>query len=255
MNVLPLIVTGPSPTPEWVWNPPGEVVAPILLYHHIAEKTPPSRYFLPPQVFEQQILSLQRWGYTVIPLSLLATAIQEGAMLPPKPVVITFDDGYKDVFKQAFPILQQYGYVGAVYPIVKQIGTRGYMDGADLKQLAEAGWEIGSHSWTHTSLRSSTVNLEHEIVDSRKEIKDLLGLPVLSFSFPYGLTSKYVTKQVKEANYQFAVGLGISYRHTEKTLYYLSRIEVRSDYDINEFAALLPWSDIHIQPTQTPNDR
>ena len=231
----------PDPTAGWIWNPPGVTFAPILLYHHVADRTPKSRYFVRPQVFEEQVRSLKEWGYTSIPVSMLVEAVREGAELPPEPVVFTFDDAYRDVYTNAFPIMKRYGFTGVVYVIAGQIGEGNYMSKSELQELVEAGWEIGSHGWTHTSLRSPTVHLEKEIFDSRQALKELFGKNVKSFAFPYGLTSKYVTGLVKEAGYRGAVGLGISYRHTEKTLYYLSRLEVRSNYDLKKFAGLLPW--------------
>jgi peptidoglycan/xylan/chitin deacetylase (PgdA/CDA1 family) len=232
----------PLPTPEWIWHEPGEVIIPILLYHHIDERTPASRYFLPPDQFEEQIHLLQRWGYTSISLPLLLEALTEGAYLPPRSVIITFDDGNRDVYTHAYPILKRFGYTGMVYVIASEIGVGKYMDARQLRQLAKHGWEIGSHSWTHASLRNPAVNLEREIDKSRQEIEEVIDISVESFSFPYGLTSKYVTGLVKEAGYKSAVGLGGSFRHTKKTRFYLSRIEIRSNYDLKQFAALLPWS-------------
>jgi len=236
------ISPSPSPTPEWVWNPPGEVIAPILIYHHIVKREPANRYFLSPAVFEAQMVALQHWGYTSITLSLLVEALTEGALLPPKPVVITIDDGYLEVYTHAFPILKRLGFTGAVYVIAGQVGVGKYMNATELSELAAAGWEIGSHSWTHNSLRNPAVKLPHEIDESRQMLEELLDIPVDTFAFPYGLTSKYVTGLVKDAGYQSAVGLGGSFRHTKKTRYYLSRIEVRSNYDLKRFASLLPWS-------------
>jgi peptidoglycan/xylan/chitin deacetylase (PgdA/CDA1 family) len=237
-----MISLAPSPTPDWAWNPPGEVVAPILIYHHIAKREPANRYFLSPAIFEAQMVALQHWGYTSIPLSLLVQALSEGAYLPPRPVVITFDDGYREVYTHAFPIMQRLGFSGVVYMIAGQVGVGKYMAPAELGELAAAGWEIGSHGWTHTSLRSPAAKLPREIDESRLALEELLAVPVETFAFPYGLTSKYVTGLVKEAGYQSAVGLGGSFRHTKKTRYYLSRIEVRSNFDMKRFASLLPWS-------------
>jgi len=234
----------PSPTPEWIWNSPGEVIAPILLYHHIAVRDPPSRYFLSPEVFEDQMKVLHRWGYTAIPLSLLVQALVDGAELPPRSVVITFDDGYRDVFTHAFPIMRRYGFRGVVYVIAGQVGTGKYMKAGELRELAEAGWEIGSHSWSHPNLRSQSANLPREIVESRLKLEELLHSPLETFAFPYGLTAQYITGLVIDAGYEAAVGLGTSSRHTEKTRYYLSRMEVRSEYDLKQFKALLPWSGI-----------
>jgi len=222
--------------------------APILLYHHVAERTPRSRYFVPPHTFEMQVRTLKEWGYTSISISKLIDAVRDGAELPPEPVVFTFDDAYRDVYKNAFPILERYGFTGVVYVIAGQVGKGGYMSKAELEELVDAGWEIGSHGWSHTSLRSAEVNLEKEIVDSRRTLKRMLDGPVDIFAFPYGLTSKYVTGLVKEAGYRGAVGLGTSNRHTQKTLFYLSRQEVRSNYDLVTFAGLLPWAGVIEEP-------
>ena len=242
----------PSPTTEWTYNPPGEVIAPILIYHHIADKTPANRYFVSPKVFETQIRYLQRWGYTSIPLSLLVKALTAGAELPPRPVVITFDDGYRDVYTYAFPILRRYGFSGVVYIIAGGIGVGKYMNAGELRELAAAGWEIGSHSWTHAKLRNTSPKLDREIVESRQRLEELLDQPVETFNFPYGLTSKYITGLVQDAGYVAAVGLGPSFRHTLKTRYYLSRIEVRSNYDFEQFSKLLPWAGDVETEDQTP---
>jgi peptidoglycan/xylan/chitin deacetylase (PgdA/CDA1 family) len=244
----------PSPTPEWTWNPPGNVDVPILLYHHIAGKVPASRYFISPAVFEDHLRILQSWGYTSIPLSLLVQALTEGAFLPPRPVVITFDDGHRDVYTHAYPLMEHYGFTGVVYAIAGQVGLGKYMDAGELGELAAAGWEIGSHSWTHTSLRSPAAKLPREIVESRQALEELLGVPVETFAFPYGLTSKYVTGLVKDAGYQSAVGLGGLFHHTKKTRYYLSRIEVRSNYDLKKFTSLLPWAGDPIDAGPPSND-
>jgi len=112
-----------------------------------------------------------------------------------------------------------------------------------IRHLAAAGWEIGSHSWTHTDLRRSGVDLNHEIKDSRLALEQLLGAPVTAFAFPYGITSPYITRLVQDAGYQVGLGLGGTYRHNEKRRYYLSRIEVQGGYDLEAFARLLPWGE------------
>ncbi len=225
----------------WSWNPPGMVVAPILLYHHVADGASRSRYIVPVREFEKQMHSLHKWGYTSIPFSLLSAALREGAYLPSKPVVITFDDGYADNYQQAFPVMLRYGYVGNLFLIVDQLDYKGYLTTAQVKDLVAAGWEIGSHTFSHTSLRSPRVRMEHEIDQSRLALEQLFGTPVTSFSYPYAITSPYTTRWVQKAGYTSAVGVGTIYRHSGKSQYYLSRIEVRRDYSLADFAGLLPW--------------
>jgi peptidoglycan/xylan/chitin deacetylase (PgdA/CDA1 family) len=229
-------------TRTWLWNPPGKVVAPILLYHHVAETSRPVRYYVSPAVFEEQIRSLIAWGYTPIPLSRLVLALVNGGELPEKPVVITFDDGNLDVYQNAFPILRRYGFTATFFVIVDQIGITGYIHSDQLQDLLGAGWEIGSHTITHADLNQADVDLISEITQSRQELEALLGTEVTSFSFPYGLTNPYATKIVRDSGYRSAVGLGGLVTHALKTQFYLSRIEVRGDADPGEFVSLLPWS-------------
>lgn len=231
-----------QPAVPWRWNPPGEVIAPILLYHHVGENENSSRYIVSVRDFEAQMRSLRQWGYTTIPLSLLVQALTGGAMLPPKPIVISFDDGYMDIYRNAFPVLQENGFTGIAYIITDQLEIGGYMHTAEMKNLLGAGWEIGSHTQTHTSLRASQVDLQGEIFDSRRWLETDLGEVVSSFSFPYGLTSPYATLLVRDTGYTSAVGLGGFYRHSLKTQFYLSRIEIRGDTSLHDFASLLPWA-------------
>jgi|GEM_PF-1645379 len=228
--------------PSWLWSPPGEVTVPILMYHHVGQADPSSRYNVTAEAFTAQMQSLRDWGFTTISLSLLVESLQTGAHLPPRPVVISFDDGYLDVYEKAWPVMQAVGFTGVVYIITGQMEIKGYLHADHLKELVSAGWEIGSHTDSHSNLRDSGVNLAAEIDGSKDILESLLGVPVRSFSFPYGLTSPYVTGLVKSAGYQSAVGLGGLSRHVPETQYYLSRIEVQGEFDLHDLAALLPWS-------------
>jgi peptidoglycan/xylan/chitin deacetylase (PgdA/CDA1 family) len=226
-------------TRQWLYHPPGELAVPVLLYHHIAATDNPKRYTVSLENFEAQISSLYGWGYTAIPLSLLVDAVLSGAKLPPRPVVITFDDGYRDIYQYALPVMQRYGYVGTLYVIVDQIGVGGYLSARQIDQLLEQGWELGSHSQTHANLRKLTTSLEKEVAGSRETLEDLFATPVRSFSYPYGSTTPDITRLVKESGYSSAVGLGVSITHRAKNLYYLSRNEVQGTYDLITFAGLL----------------
>jgi peptidoglycan/xylan/chitin deacetylase (PgdA/CDA1 family) len=228
-----------TPTRKWLYHPPGDLAVPILLYHHVAASDTPRRYYVSPADFEAQISSLYDWGYTAIPLSLLVDALLNGAELPPRPVVITFDDGYRDVYQNALPVMQHYGFVGSLFVIVDQIGVGGYLNTRQIAELVEQGWELGSHSQTHPNLRKPGVSLEKEIAGSRDTLEALLDLPVRSFSYPYGSATAAIVQAVKDAGYRSAVGLGGSISHRVKNIYYLSRNEVQGTYDLVTFAGLL----------------
>ncbi len=224
-----------------VWNPPGEADVPILMYHHVADFDPPFRYAVSLQAFEAQMQSLQNWGYTAIPIARLIEALTVGANLPERPVVITFDDGYMDVYENAFPIMEAYGYQGVAYIIAGQVEIGGFMHADQLKEMQSAGWEIGSHTYHHLDLSQPDTNLQIEIMDARNDLEALIDGPVDTFSFPYGLTTPYATMLVEQAGFQSAVGLGGFSHHVMATRLYLSRIEVQGDFDLNAFAETLPW--------------
>lgn len=152
--------------------------------------------------------ALHDWGYTAIPISLLVHAIQSGAPLPERPVVITFDDGDITVYTIAFPIMREFGFVGVNYLVANRLEVEGYMNAAQLQELSAAGWEVGSHSMTHADLRTSP-NLDWEIRQSRLVLEAALGLPAETFAYPYGLgnDSESIVEQVR-AHYTAAVGLG-----------------------------------------------
>lgn len=250
-EITPTVSDTPAATPTWVWNPPGSVVAPILLYHHVAWTNPPNRYYVSPADFEDQMSRLQAWGYTPIPLSLLVEAMMNGAELPPHPVVITFDDGYLDVYKNAFPIMQRFGFPGVAYIIVDQLEIKGYLHADHLEEMLTADWEIGSHTLSHSDLRQENLDLRAEISGSRQTLEEVISASVKTFSFPYGVTSPLATYVVKDSGYESAVGLGGMYTHADKTPFYLSRIEVQGDFDLQTFASLLPWAG-HIPDWKQP---
>lgn len=238
------------PTATWVWHPPGSIPVPVLLYHHVSDdKT--SRYYVSRQNFAAQIAHLDRAGYTAIPISRLVEALIYGAELPRKPVVITFDDGYRDVYENAFPIMQRYNFVGNLYVITDQLGVKSYIGVDELHTLVNAGWEIGSHTRSHANLRLPGVKLVSEIEGSRQVLEDLLDIRVTTFSFPYGLTNRYITRLVEDAGYLAAVGLGQSSSHTENSRYYLSRVEIQGDADLVDFARLVAGPESGILPPPT----
>jgi peptidoglycan/xylan/chitin deacetylase (PgdA/CDA1 family) len=226
---------------DWRWHPPGEIQVPILMYHHVGDFDPPFRYAVPLQAFEEQMRSLNAWGYTTISLATMVEALTVGADLPERPIVITFDDGYMNVYEQAFPVMQNYGYQGVAYIIAGQVEIGGFMHADQLKELRAAGWEIGSHTYHHLDLRQAGTNLQVEISEAKNDLETLIDGPVDTFSFPYGLTTPYATRLVEQAGFQSAVGLGGLSRHTLATRLYLSRIEVQGDFALNTFAGLLPW--------------
>lgn len=230
------------PEPQWYLQGPGEVVVPILFYHHIDISPSDNIYYLSPAEFQKQMYLLHEWGYTTISVELLVTAIRDGALLPPKPIILTFDDGTISTFTNALPIMQKYNFTGTSYVVYNYIGTNNnFMDLDQIRALAAAGWEIGSHSLSHQELTKNPDRERDEIVESRKKLQSLLDIPILSFAYPYGVTDRSSVDYARFAGYSAAMGLGNSSLQSDRNLFYLYRMEVNRNTDLAAFASLLPW--------------
>ena len=156
---------------------------------------------------------LHDWGYTTITTSMLVHAITQGTSLPPRPIIITFDDSWESQYTNAFPVMKQYGFTGVLYTVVGYINKPSglipiqYLTTDQIKEMAAAGWEIGSHTETHQNVIVMTDDqLHYEIIQSRKDLEQELGLPILTFSYPYGGANSAVTDYVHFAGYIAAMG-------------------------------------------------
>jgi len=253
-TITPTITISPTPTPTWVLQGPDTIVVPILLYHRIGVSPIDSQYYVPPAKFEDQMKLLHDWEYTVIPIELLIKAIKEGASLPPRPVIITFDDGDISVYETAFPIMQKYALTGVAYIVGNYMDTDGYMTAEQIKELAAAGWEVGSHSRSHRDLRKLEPAIQRlEIVQARKDLQEATGMSVDSFAYPFGFMGDSAGSLVHVAGYSAAMGLGFSNDQGKSNLFWLQRRDVKGEYDIKRFTDFLPWhGDASYIPTDTP---
>ena len=213
-----------TPTPEWSWQDPGSVTVPILLYHHVVEGKPPNLYAISSNTFLEQMDYLHSNAYVTIPIALLVKAITEGANLPDHPVVITFDDGNLDVYENAFPILQHYGYTATFYLVLNYLDHSTFINTDQAAELAKADWEIGSHSTSHPYLAGMDAAALYQVADSKQALEDAIRVSVDTFAYPFGEHDDYIEGIVKKY-YSSAVGLGESVTHSTSDLFYLSRLK------------------------------
>ncbi|MGB7873141.1 MAG: polysaccharide deacetylase family protein [Anaerolineales bacterium] len=253
-TITPTYTVTLTPTPARVHQGPDVVLVPILLYHRIGESPFNSQYYISPEKLEEQMKLLHDWEYSVIPTQLLVDTIKEGADLPPRPVVITFDDGDISVYERAFPILQKYGLTGVVYIVGNYMGTDGYMSVGQLKELVAAGWEVGSHSRSHRDLTKLEPAIQRvEIVEARKVLQKATGSPVLTFAYPFGIMNPGVADYAHFAGYIAAMGLGFTSDQGKSNLFWLQRRDIKGEYDIKQFRDFLPWQgDPSFIPPDTP---
>ena len=225
------------------------VTVPILLYHSISsDSSANSRYAVSVTDFKDQMEQLRYWGYSPITIKDLVDHIKKGHSLPRRPIVITFDDGYLEVFDNAFPIMESYGFTGTVYIVANRLNSDGFLQVEELQELLNHGWEVGSHGMTHTELPQNHTLVRNEILRSRLDIEDALGIKVFSLAYPFGSFDMYVSSKVFDYGYRAAVGVGNISNHSNGTVYNLSRREVQGGVDLEAFAELLPWTN-HFVPS------
>ncbi|HWS45582.1 MAG TPA: polysaccharide deacetylase family protein [Acidimicrobiia bacterium] len=118
-------------------------------------------------------------------------------------IALTFDDGNRSDVEIALPALVRRGLKGAFFPVAGRLGEPGYVDDADLRILAEAGMEIGSHGMRHRPWRNIDATAAHEeLVESRERLRAAAGRPVLSAACPFGLYDRRSLTALRQAGYQ-----------------------------------------------------
>lgn len=214
----------------------GEVSVrvPVLMYHQIRPVgknfTRKEKLFsVSPQSFGAQMQELVQKGYTAIAPDDLEAALRFGpGVLPSKPVLITFDDGYRNQFERAFPVLKRLGIKATFFIVSRADIFKGFMSDAMVKELDRSSLiTIASHTQHHPMLgKSGRVVREHEIRDSKSDLETLLGHPIKFFAYPYGSWSVEIAKEVEEAGYELGFGVRLGSLHTPSSKYQLRRIRV-----------------------------
>lgn len=206
-----------------------------ILVHHYVEVVTDERDFIRrslsirPDYFERQLKYLIDIGYTFISLDDLSDALLRNRTLPDKPVVLTFDDGYRDFYTDAFPILKRYGIKSVNYIVPAFIGKdQNYLDAGQIKEMLATGLlEIGAHTMNHVDLPSlSGEALFREINGSKKYLEDNFGVPVRHFAYPWGISDDRVNKAVKSAGFISGVSIQKGVVNRESDLYFLPRLHV-----------------------------
>lgn len=230
-------------TVGWLVMPGGGV--PILAYHQISSL--PEIYSIDAAEFEQQMEFLSAQGYTPISLAEFFAAGGKGNNLPPRPIIITFDDGYEDNYLTALPIMEKYNMKGTVFVIAGQVGKPEYMTWEQLKAAQERGMEIGSHTVSHVALNElPPAEQLNELVRSKQMLETKLGQPVTFLAYPYGQYTGDTIAALKQAGYVGACtgqpGLG----RVQGDVYQLNRVNVpRPKYGLWEFRIRLLRAQIY----------
>ena len=175
------------------------------MYHVIADPPAGAAYpqlFVGEADFGAQMRWLARHGYRAVTLRDVWDHWHRGATLPPKPVVISFDDGYRSVAQAALPHLKARSWPGVLNLTVKNLRVSGGLSEFKVRMLLAAGWELASHTLTHPDLPSlDDRELAREVTRSRAVLRARFGVPVDFFCYPAGRYDARVIRAVRRAGY------------------------------------------------------
>jgi peptidoglycan/xylan/chitin deacetylase (PgdA/CDA1 family) len=191
--------------------PPGaparSVRVPVLTYHRVA---PLSAVGLPdlkvdPANFAAELAALQAAGYHTIHQWQLFDALYKGGALPPKPIIISVDDGYVDDIRTILPDLERRHMVATFFVITGRMTEPGFLSADQIRELDRAGMDVGNHTAHHLDLRALTpTELRSETAGSRRTLEAVLGHPVYFFAYPFGAFNAAVVAAVRAAGFTLA---------------------------------------------------
>ena len=227
-------VAGLSPQPSRCARTDSGLL--VLSYHDISD-APTANFTVSQETFKAHMGYLKRAGYHSISLDSLGAWRDGSVKLPPRSVLITFDDGNRSDYEKAFPILKEYGFSGNLFLLsdpaaykVKQLSTQHIME------MIRSGFSMGSHGVSHQSLVGlDATALRSEISGSKKQLENGFGRKIHFFAYPYGNFDAIVAEAVKSSGYQgaFTTIPGINYRDTNP--FELRRVMVGRQFTLEIF--------------------
>jgi peptidoglycan/xylan/chitin deacetylase (PgdA/CDA1 family) len=226
------LVRNATPQPDWQ---PHTGPVPILEYHVLgaapASAPYPELYVTRPD-FHRQMGWLDEHGYEAVTLEAIEDGWYRGGTLPAKPVVLSFDDGYRPQFTYALPELRKHGWPGVLN--LKAEGSDLYT--SNVEAMIEAGWELAAHTINHQDLTTlGAAELAEEVAGSRKLLRREYHVPVANFCYPAGQFDETVIAAVKAAGYTGATTEIPGYATRDKP-YELSRFEVLGSTGVSGLA-------------------
>lgn len=204
---------------------------PVLNYHEVNDELL-SPLTMRTWDFEAQMAYLKNNGYHSITIDELHAYLKDGAALPEKPVLITFDDGYEDNYKNALPILQKYGMRATVFMIADSIGQPRFMNEEQLRHMEAAGMTIESHTYSHKDLRQlSDADVQKELTLSKEILEKALHHPIEYIAFPCGYSDKRIEAYTKAAGYKMALTVEAGNAKRGDDMYNLPRVAIFEGMD------------------------
>jgi len=185
----------------------NSVHVPVLTYHRVVPLSAVGLTDLKvePANFVAELAVLQAGGYHTISQAQLFDALYKGGKLPPRPVVISVDDGYVDDIRTILPDLERFHMTATFFVITGRMTEPGFLTADQIRQLDRAGMDVGDHTAHHVDLRLLTAaQLRSETAGSKHVLEGVLGHPVYYFAYPFGAYNDSVVSAVRAAGFTMA---------------------------------------------------
>ena len=228
----------------------ADVVVPILAYHDVSPHPHPAfrRYSVTDRQFARQMRWLAASGYETIDMDTLVVARRDGGVLPRRPIVISFDDGYRGCAEHAVPVLRERGFTAMFYLVSGLMGSTSRWTGPAVgdelplmswdtaRRLASEGFQCGAHTVTHPRLTDlDAARCRTELTESRRRLEDELSRPVVHLAYPFGACDSAVRKMAAEAGYTTACSTRRGLSAPDDELLALPRVMVYGHESLSAF--------------------
>lgn len=204
---------------------------PVLCYHQLREwRLKDSKvakdYIVPPGKFAAQLKMLADSGYTTILPDELMVYLNQGAPLPPKSFMLTFDDTDLSHYDVALKEMEKYGFKGVFFIMTVSIGRPGYMSAEQIRSLSDLGHVIGCHTWDHHNVKKYTApDWILQVEKPMRQLEKITGKPVKYFAYPFGLWNEEAVEPLQQRGIRAAFQLSEK-RSVKAPLFTIRRIIV-----------------------------
>ncbi|MFH1778184.1 MAG: polysaccharide deacetylase family protein [Candidatus Omnitrophota bacterium] len=207
-------------------------VIPVLMYHHVAPAEKTDKLSVSPESFKRQIEFLINKDYNIISLNQVIDLMKNKQTRHGKNVAITFDDGYADLYKNAYPVLKKHNLSATIFLIVDFIGKKGYLNWDEILEMAEHGITFGSHTMTHPELPDlSDEKIRREVIYSKSLLENRLKKPIDFIAYPLGAFNQKVVSIVQRAGYLGACATNPGKRFSSRHPYFIKRLRISATGD------------------------
>ncbi|MDD5432864.1 MAG: polysaccharide deacetylase family protein [Candidatus Omnitrophica bacterium] len=207
-------------------------VVPILMYHSVSpQASRKTMLVVSPETFERQIRFLKQHNYKVVPVEKIANLIKNKEKIPFGTIAITFDDGFKDNYTYAFPVLKKYKIPATIFVIVNEVGRPqgDRVSWDEIKEMQDSGLVvIGSHALGPEPLVkiNSQEQVRREIFESKRVLEEKLGKKINIFCYPEGMFNPVIRQLVIDAGYLGSVATNPGRNYPDDDIFALKRLRI-----------------------------